>query len=146
MPRFRNARYLTVALLTVLASVTVISSASATVGGQTHVIDERCSFVYGICWSIDAEGGDTYAVMQSEEHGGQFQVCVSPPRGKRVCRPIRLHHRPSGPHGYVGFANRVDLQKLFGLTIKGEYRVTWLSYPGGLPLAPSLYFVLPTTT
>jgi hypothetical protein len=143
LPGARTARYLTTALLVALFLLAATSSASAGPNGRTYVIEQGCSPVYGLCWSDDSEGGDIYVVMQPFEHGGQYQVCVSPPHGSRACRPIRLRHRAPGQHGDIGFANRVDVEKSFGFTAKGTYKATWLSYPDGLPLSPTLFFTLP---
>jgi hypothetical protein len=63
-------------------------------------------------------------------------------RGQGACRPVRLRHRAPGPHGYVGFAARVDFAKSFGASGMGQYLLKWKSYPAGVPLSPTLAFRL----
>jgi hypothetical protein len=98
--------------------------------------------VQGFCWSTVGEGKSVFLIMESEDRGGTYQVCVTPPRGTAACRPVRLRHRSPGPHGYIGFAGRVDFEKSFEASGAGQYLVKWKSYPVALPLSPVLAFTL----
>ena len=116
--------------------------AVAASGTGRFLFDQRCDHASDLCWSTVAEGSSVYLVMQSPDHGGRYQVCVTPPQGRGACRPVSLRHRPPGPLGYVGFAARVDFAKSFTATGSGQYVVRWKSYPAGLPLSPALAFEL----
>jgi hypothetical protein len=126
---------------TVAASVRATSAVAA--GDGRYVFEQRCDETQGICWSTFAQGKETFLKMESDNHGGEYEVCVAPPRGMGACRPVRLRHRSPGPHGDIGFAARVGVEKSFGdLGEAGQYLVKWKSFPTGLPLSPVLTFDL----
>jgi hypothetical protein len=138
----RGANYLGVVLFAGIAFVAGASTTAAA-GGSRYVIDQRCSELFGICWSTVGEGKHVYLIMESPEHGGEYEVCVKPPGGKDACRPVKLRHRPPGPPGEeVGFVGRVDFERSFRASGAGQYLVRWKSYPVGLPLSPVLGFTL----
>jgi hypothetical protein len=110
--------------------------------GTGVLLDQRCDFISSECWSTRAERGSVFLRMESSDHGGEYRVCVTPPRAKRACRAVRLRHRPPGKHGYVGFAAGVDAGKFVDLSAAGQYRVLWFSEPGGLRFGPTLAFTL----
>jgi hypothetical protein len=124
-----------------LGAVVGLGSAGA---DQVHrdFLDQRCDHVSDLCWATLAEGGSIFLTMESPDHGGEYQVCVTPPRGKRACRPVELRRRPPGEHGHVGFAARVDAGKMIGLSTGGQYRVRWFSFPSRIPVSPTLAFTL----
>jgi hypothetical protein len=125
-----------------LVGVALLAAAAASAaGGKRHYFDQRCEPVRGICWSTAAEGGHVLLIMESANHGGEFQLCVTPPRGKGACRPVALRHHPPGPHGSVGFVGRVDFEKSFKPAGAGQYLVHWKSVQG-FPLGPTLTFRL----
>jgi hypothetical protein len=112
-------------------------------GDGRYVFEQRCDEMQGICWSTFAQGKETFLKMESDNHGGEYEVCVAPPRGMGACRPVRLRHRSPGPHGNIGFAARVGVEKSFGdLEEAGQYLVKWKSFSTGLPLSPVLTFDL----
>ena len=140
LPKPQSARRRAAAVIAALLLILGALTATAAADGGRHIVEQRCLSTYGFCWSTVVEGGDVYLVMQSPEHGGEYQVCVQAPSGERACRPIRLRHRPPGPHGYIGFASRVSFERSFSFGEKGIYRVTWRSYPAGLRFSPALTF------
>jgi hypothetical protein len=125
----------------VLAALLAAPIALGHAAGRQFV-DQRCEPVLGLCWSTAYEGSNVALAMKSDDHGGRYQVCVRSPRGKEACRPIRLHRRPPGPHGYGGFRNRVIFAKSFKFGGAGLYRVVWRGYPLEDPISPTLFFKL----
>jgi hypothetical protein len=120
-----------------LLAATAVSAA----GAGRYVFDQRCDEILHLCWSTAAEGGDVYLGIESAEHGGEYRVCVTPPRGSGACRAVRLHRRPPGAHGYVGYVGRVAFEEFAKPVGAGQYIVHWKSAQG-FPVGPALAFRL----
>lgn len=116
----------------------------ATVGhaADREFLDQRCDQALGLCWSTAYEGPNVALVMESDDHGGEYQVCVRSPRGNEACRRIKLRRRPPGPHGDAGFRNRVIFSRSFKFDGAGLYRVVWRGYPFEAAISPPLFFEL----
>lgn len=108
--------------------------------GQIH--DSVCNEVLAFCWSTVYEGAKVDLVMESDNHGGRYHVCVEAPDGTEACRQIQLHRRPDGPHGFAGFRNRVVFSKSFKFLGAGRYLVVWKGGATNSPISPDLTFDL----
>jgi hypothetical protein len=122
-----------------IGSVTAAADASGT---HREFIDQRCQPVFGFCWSTSYEDQKVDLVMESADHGGSYQVCVTAPRGGEACRSIHLHRRPDGPHGDAGFRSRVVFSKSFKSEGAGLYRVIWQGQRLNAAISPTLFFEL----
>jgi hypothetical protein len=92
-----------------------------------------CSPSGDLCYGIRRERGlIVMRITTIERYFGRYSLCVTPPRGRRVCGSFPIFRS-----GRV-WSSRVRWQRQYPNHGRGRYRVTWRLASG--PLGPTLSF------
>jgi hypothetical protein len=140
--RFAATGLLILALGSALMPTTTTAAGT---GSPREIHNSACNAALAFCWSTVYEGARVDLIMESDDRGGRYNVCVEAPDGTEACRPIQLHKRPNGPHGFAGFRNRVVFSNSFKFLGAGRYRVAWKGGAINAPISPVLTFDLGPT-
>jgi hypothetical protein len=117
-----------VALIAVVGvAIAAAASASAARG--------YCSPTGDYCTSTQRQGGAVFLQLRTFSFRGSVRICVTDPRGSRVCKRFRLRPRPQGVYEV-----KVRWHRNYPNSGRGRYRVAF--FTGTTRLGPVLDFRL----
>jgi hypothetical protein len=117
------------ALIVVVAGVALAAASSA------GAANGYCSPTGDYCTSTQRQGGAVFLQLRTFSFRGRVRICVTDPRGQRVCRNFRLRPRPQGVYEV-----KIRWHRNYPNGGRGRYRVGF--FLGTMRLGPALDFRL----